>query len=321
MWHSKNSAGTWGVLTRARHLDRDHIRARALFNPDGFWWKRLPANPPTAANNTNMRATIRDNMTDVNLDRTSYTPRVVVATNSDPVVTFTYDASSGYAEHPDLISTQLTGIRIPTDAAPAAGTDKEIVIYNRDTCQMTDIWNATKVDDLNWKASWAGTIQDTRASDGVHANPFGAVASGLAFVPGMVMPDELRDGWIGHVIGVGIRNLCLNSEVSAPATRTDGTGTGTNLLSEGQRLFLPRSLDIDALPMGRVGKVIARAAQEYGFIIWDLGPSTAFTIRALNATGMTEDPYPAILTDVSPDDPLAGFPIDQLHVMPMNWMP
>lgn len=318
-WANKNSnSGTWARLSRAFPLSRDHVRAKALFRSDSFWFQPLPDSPPTDANNTNLRATLAAHMATMNLDRTAYTPQVAIATNDDPVVTFTFDTSLGWAEHPDLIRTQLTGLHIPRSAAPAGGTDQELIVYNRDTGQMTDIWLATKVDDLNWKAGWAGTISDVSKSNGIHTNPFGAVASGLAFLPGMITPDELAEGWIGHVIGIGIKETALNGNVSVPATRTDGKQAGANLLSEGQRLFLPRSANLNGL--NRTERVIARAAQEFGFIIWDLGPSSAFTIRALNPAGMSSDPYPDLLVGHS-NDPLANFPWRDLQVMPMNWMP
>lgn len=319
-WRTKTGAGVWAGMSRAYPLSRDHIRARALFAKDSFWWKPLPASPPIASDSAAIVTnTLTPQVTRISLDRTSYTPQIVLARNTDPVVTFTFDASMGYTEHPQLISDHLTGIRIPVDAAPAAGTDQEVCIYNVDTRQYTDIWHATRTDATHWEAAYAGTIPDASVSNGVHTVPFGATASGLAFLPGMVGPDELAEGWIGHVIGIGLPRACLNNAVSAPANRTDGEGTGANLISEGQRLILPRTVNVDSLGLTRTGKIIARAAQEFGLIVWDRG-ETSTTIRAVNATGMTVDPYPQLLAGHA-TDPLAGFPVNQLQVMPRDWMP
>lgn len=320
-WWTAASDGAWAPMTRAVPLSRDHVTARAVFTRAGSWWTRpLPAAPPVVADSASIvSGTLAPRVKGISLDRTSYTPRVVIARNSDPVVTFTYDKSSGYAEHPDLIRTQLTGLHIPRDANPAAGTDQEICVVNADSGTVTDIWHATKIDDMHWTASWAGTIADAGKSDGIHTAPWGATASGLAFLPLMVCPDELADGWIGHALGIGLPKACLSNVVSWPANRTDGEGTGSGLIAEGQRLFLPRSVDLDALGLSRTCRTVARAAQEYGLVVWDRGEDST-TIRAVNATGMTADPYPALTAGHSAY-PLANFPVASLQVMPRDWRP
>ena len=319
-WRTKRSDGGWDAMSRAHPLSRDHVRARAIFNKDAFWWKPLPTSPPLAANSASIvSGALVPNIAGISLDRTSYTPQVAIASNSDPVVTFTYDTATGYSEHPQLISGNLTGIRVPRTTVPAAGTDREVVVYNVDTKQYTDMWFATKVNDTNWTVGYAGTIQDASTSSGVHTAPFGATACGLAFLPGLVTPDDLAAGWIGHVVGIGLPKACLNNQVSIPANRTDGEGTGPNLVSEGQRLILPRTLDIESLPISRTAKIVARAAQEFGLIVWDRG-ETSTTIRAVNATGMSVDPYPALLAGHEAN-PLAGFPVAQLQVVAKDWMP
>lgn len=149
-------------------------------------------------------------------------------------------------------------------------------------------------------------------------------------VVGAVKTSDIQ-GSLGLNAGSGTTNVTTRAltgingwedstdQVSIPANRTDGEGTGPNLVSEGQRLILPRTLDIESLPISRTAKIVARAAQEFGLIVWDRG-ETSTTIRAVNATGMSADPYPALLAGHEVN-PLAGFPVAQLQVVAKDWMP
>lgn len=317
--YHRQSNGTWKAMVAGRALTRDNIRPQQIFDPNSFWFQRLPNNPPIATDSAAIMARITAAYPGtVSLDRTQYTPEVVVASNSDPLVSFSWDNVTGAASSLNLLTEHLNNVRIPTSAAPASGTDAEIAIWNRDTGQYTDIWSAKKISNTQWSAAWGGTIQNPRSNAGIHVHPYGAVAAGFAFLPGMVMADEVRDGHIPHVVGIGLPKALINSGISAPATRTDGDSATANSISEGQRLILPASVNVQALNVSKVCKMVARAAQEYGLIVWDRG-ETSWTIRAQNGVGMTTNPWPSLLNNVA--DPLAGFPMSQMKVMPLDWMP
>lgn len=319
-WYHRNTDGTFKALAAGRALSRDHVRPQMIFDPGSWWYKRLPTNPPLDANSSAIMANISATYGgSVSLDRTQYTPQIVIATNADPLVTFTWNNVLGAGSSLNLLNEHLNNVRIPTWAAPASGSDSEITIYNQDTGQYTDIWVATKNSNTDWSAAWGGTIQNARTNSGVHVHPYGAVASGFPFLPGMVTADEVRDGHIAHVVGIGLPLALIDSTISDPATRTDGTATpAANTISEGQRLILPASINVANLNISRTAKIIARAAQEYGLIVWDRG-ETSWTIRAQNGTGMTSNPWPTLLGGAA--DPLNGFPMSQMQVMPRNWMP
>ena len=206
------------------------------------------------------------------------------------------------------------------NAAPAAGTDGEVVIHNIDTGDCTELWQATRVDANNWTCVWGGTIRNARTSDGTHPAGYGTMACGLAFLPSMITPDELRDGWIGHAIGIGMPPSTVDNRIVPPATRTDGDLTATDLVSEGQRLRIPRSVNVYNLGLNRTATIIARAAQEYGFIIVDRGGQTRAIVRALNPAGLSSDPYPTLLAGHSAD-PLVDFPIELLQPIARSWTP
>ena len=73
--------------------------------------------------------------------------------------------------------------------------------------------------------------------------------------------------------------------------------------------------------MTKAGKVIAKAAQKYGFVVWDKAGSVS--IRAQNADSYTAlglaNPYPALYENKPSYAVLNGFPWDKLQFLPMDY--
>ena len=113
------------------------------------------------------------------------------------------------------------------------------------------------------------------------------------------------------------------STFSWPANRSDGFNpqNAPNRIPQGLRFRLDPAVNVDALPMSRIGKVIAKAAQRYGFVVWD--KSGALALRAQNAISYTvlgqPDPYPALFAGKPAYAVLNGFPWDRLQFLPMNY--
>ncbi|MEB0161112.1 hypothetical protein, partial [Pseudomonas sp. AH2 (2023)] len=71
-------------------------------------------------------------------------------------------------------------------------------------------------------------------------------------------------------------------EFSYPAQRSDGSlRPGTpNAIAEGQRFRLDPSLDVDSLKLTPLGKMVAKAAQKYGFIVVDKGGAVGVGVES-----------------------------------------
>jgi hypothetical protein len=73
--------------------------------------------------------------------------------------------------------------------------------------------------------------------------------------------------------------------------------------------------------MHPVGKAIARAAQTYGFVVWD--KAGAITLRAENPKSLTArklpDPFGTIFDGTPQYAILEGFPWDRLQFLPMDY--
>jgi hypothetical protein len=73
--------------------------------------------------------------------------------------------------------------------------------------------------------------------------------------------------------------------------------------------------------MHPVGKTIARAAQKYGFVVWD--KAGAITLRAQNPKVYTTqglpDPYVALFNKTPAYAILNGFPWERLQFLPHDF--
>lgn len=115
----------------------------------------------------------------------------------------------------------------------------------------------------------------------------------------------------------------ISTIFSWPAQRSDGVNP-LNLLNripEGARFRLDPKVNVDALSMSSAGKIIAKAAQQYGFVVWDR--AGAISLRVQNTYSYTQlgrpNPYPKLFEDKPTYAVLNGFPWDKLQFMPMHY--
>ncbi|MEZ0165666.1 hypothetical protein AB2L27_12965 [Kineococcus sp. LSe6-4] len=189
---------------------------------------------------------------------------------------------------------QFTDVPVPADAVPAAGTDGQLTIYSPSTDQLWEFWQAERKDS-HWQACWGGRIDDVSRSQGRFSGTFGASASGLAVSGGTIGIEEVRRGSIEHAIALSLPELGRGT--SYPASRGDGWVKGADSVKTGTRLRLPASLDVDALDLHPVARMVAEAAQRYGFIVTDTGGCTSVVAESPAAVEAAtgEDPWEELL--------------------------
>lgn len=223
--------------------------------------------------------------------------------------------------HDRKLAQDFAAVPIPPFAEPAGGTDSEMSIYQPTTGILWEFWQARKVDG-GWQACWGGRMSDVSSNPGIWPNPYGTAATGLPFAPGQILAEELRQGEIRHVMGIAIVEA-EEKEYSWPANRTDGTNPNKepNRIPEGLRLRLDPTIDLESLHLHPIARAIARAAQTYGFVIWDIGGSVA--VRAENPKRYTTiglpNPYPALIGDTPGYGIMDRFPWDRMQFLPMNY--
>lgn len=154
---------------------------------------------------------------------------------------------------------------IPSRVRREASSDHHILMLDKDSCRLYELFAARKVDG-RWRAG-SGAVWDLGSN---HLRPAGwtsADAAGLPILPGLVRYDEVRAGAILHAL-----------RFTAPRTRTGyvyparhqaGDSSSAALPPMGLRIRLKTSVDISGYP--RQARVILTALQRYGMILADNG--------------------------------------------------
>ncbi|WP_168583462.1 malectin domain-containing carbohydrate-binding protein [Gephyromycinifex aptenodytis] len=210
-------------------------------------------------------------------------------------------------------------VPMPANAVPASGTDKQITVYDRAADKLWDFWMAQRNPDGQWQACWGGRIDKVSQNQGIFPSPYGATAAGLAMTPGVISIEEFRRGKIEHAMYLAIIEPAKWPNFSWPANRTDGHSSNPDALAEGQRIRLDPSLDLSSIPMTPVARMIAEAAQKYGFVVTDRAGAVAVVTESGNAekarTG--KNPWDSLLP--GPDyQAMQGFPWQHMQVLPKN---
>ncbi|MDI1300168.1 DUF4124 domain-containing protein [Methylotenera sp.] len=299
-----------------------------FFAKNSFWYTPLPVNAPLAINSALLtQELIRQKTTyygTIGLNvSTSYSSPVYYVDASVPKVKVTpLDCSKkGYTDY--SLGKQWEAVPMPNYARQADGTDAEMTVYQASTDTIWEFWKAKKDANGKWGACWGGRMQNASLSDGVFPTYYGTTATSLPFLGGQITAEELARGEIKHVIGIALVDTANWNVVSWPAHRSDGVNPKglPDRIAEGQRFRLDPSINVDTLKMGKAGKVIAKAAQKYGFVVWDR--AGAVVLRAQNPLSYTTqglaDPYPSVLEGKKSWDVLTGFPWDKLQFLPISY--
>lgn len=324
-----NSNKRWWIfalLALPLSLSAQTLLTDAVFSLTSFWYKPIPADAPLHPNSANfVQEILRQKAAyyqTVTINTRDYTSPVYVADLTVPQVKVTpWDCQKkGYTDA--SLAQQWAAVPIPSHAVQSKGTDGEMTIYQPLTQTLWEFWQAKKVDG-KWQACWGGRMQNVSSSNGVFNTYYGTTATSLPFIGGQITAEELQRGEIKHVIGFSVVDAEDRSIYSWPANRSDGLNPNKvpNRIPEGLRFRLDPTVNVDALPMSRAGKIIAKAAQKYGFVVWD--KSGALALRAQNAASYTAlgqpDPYPALFEGRPNYAVLNGFPWDKLQFLPMHY--
>jgi hypothetical protein len=185
----------------------------------------------------------------------------------------------------DNDSPQLAGrfaaVPVPAGAAPAVGSDGHMVVWQPSTDTAWEFWQMRAEPD-GWHARWGGEMAHLSHNSGYFQAPFGATGTGLPLLGGLMRISELQAGHIDHALALAIPKAKRGSFVW-PAQRSDGVLASRSAIPEGTRFRLDPDLDVDALRIPPITKIIAKAVQRYGMIVRDQAGAVAL---------YAEDPTP-----------------------------
>jgi hypothetical protein len=291
-----------------------------LFSAESVFNRELPASAPLASNSVQLvsafQAQVSKYYGHAVINTTEWSAPVYVVGANTPTIALVGESS--ICPRPEGVfsgfQAQIEAVPVPADALPAAGTDKELIIWQPSTGHLWEFWRALK-EAGHWTACWGGEIADAYTSDGVFPAPFGASAAGLSLLGGQIHLEDLERGTINHALELLLPDT-LSSEFVWPADRTDGGSKDADSIPEGTRFRLNPSVDLATLHLSKLALEIATAIQRYGMIVGDTSGSVALTAQdptPLIAEGKP-NPYTTLLGG-DPYDVLDAVPWSQLQVI------
>jgi hypothetical protein len=190
----------------------------------------------------------------------------------------------------------LLDVPIPSNATPAGGDDKHMVVIDTTNGCEYDFYDADPVAG-GWEADWANALP--LGSLGIFEKGLSARGSGFALPAGIIRPHELRNpdgspGRIEHALVFNTPYVKAGGPVS-PATESDGQSTSAYAIPEGAHLQLDPDFDVGTLDKP-YERVIARALQEFGAYVGDVSGSS-IDFYAEDPKGYASNPYAAIWGD------------------------
>ncbi|MEO9177037.1 MAG: hypothetical protein ABI317_16105 [Gaiellales bacterium] len=153
---------------------------------------------------------------------------------------------------------------LPAHPRIEQGSDRHVLLLDRDTCKLYELYDATRTGS-SWHAG-SGAIWNLRSN---HLRPNGwtsADAAGLPILPGLVRYDEVAAGAIDHALRFTASQTAARHIWPA---RHDAGSRGANLPPMGLRVRLKASFDI--LHFGPQARVVLQALKTYGMILADNG--------------------------------------------------
>jgi hypothetical protein len=178
----------------------------------------------------------------------------VPGTQRKVTVRFDYSSQSDHVGYP-----------IPRRPRIEAGSDHHMLIVDRGTCKLYEMWNVRHTR-RGWRAGsgavWKMTSNALRPDGWTSAD-----AAGLPILPGLVRYPEVAAGVIDHALRFTAPQT--RDAHIYPARHDAGSGSSTSLPPMGLRVRLKASFDLSQLsPQARV---VAVALQHYGMILADNG--------------------------------------------------
>jgi hypothetical protein len=180
--------------------------------------------------------------------------QVVGSATPRSTVTFDYDEDSDHVGYP-----------IPANPLVEGGSDRHILLVDRDACRLYELFNARQSGG-SWAAG-SGATWDMRSNALRPETWTSADAAGLPILAGLVRYDEVAAGAIDHALRF-TTNRTRTSYIY-PARHQAGESASLSLPPMGLRVRLEATYDTSRLsPHART---IAEALKRYGMILADNG--------------------------------------------------
>jgi len=297
------------------------------FSSKSCWNAVLPDNAPISPNSTRFVQGLINQVKQygpwINVEQ--YSVPVYTVPQNQPTVTVTLEQPNSPGCVNDL-RTDFQAVPIPPGAVAANGTDMHMAIWQPSTDTMWEFWAMEKNNSTgNWESKWGGKMNNVTSNPGFYTAPcttWGATATSLALVGGLVLIDEIKSGVIEHALPLALVDT-EDATFVIPAERGDGWSKSPNAIPEGTRFRLPADLDIPSLKLQPFGELLAYAMQKYGGLVRDTAGAIVWSYCEPPAPGQP-NPYEGpdgFFKGLYPSQILAPFPWDKLQVVDPSWQP
>ena len=109
--------------------------------------------------------------------------------------------------------------------------------------------------------------------------------------------------------------------MSWPAQRSDGWDGDADAIPEGTHLRLDPTINVDALPLHPLARMVAKAGQKYGFIVTDKSGAVAVVAEsgAPYEAWRGVNPWTALIRGTPMYNVMRNFPWQSLQVLPKDY--
>lgn len=242
-------------------------------------WNRDVSKLPVAANSATLIASIGVDASlhpdFSNRGRYGIPFNVVRRTHKKVRVIFDYADESDRGPYP-----------IPARPKIEGGSDRHMLIIDRDTCKLYELFAARK-SGTRWTAG-SGAIFNLKSNA---LRPIGwtsADAAGLPIFPGLARYSEVRAGVIDHALRFTAPRT--RRAFVFPARHQAGSSTDPALPPMGLRVRLKASVSLAGF--GPQSRIVLRALKRYGMILADNG--SPWYITGAPSTGWNDDDLHAL---------------------------
>lgn len=203
---------------------------------------------------------------------------LAASTPSFPIPSNVYSSQSASSwilpNYYDKLINPPTPIHLPASAVPVTGSDSPMVVFQPDGT-VFEAYAAIRLS-TGQVVAMNYHITDGRGEGSGYAS--GTCASMVPVYAGIIRNSEFVEGSIEHAMKILAPAAVLKEEAVYPALTFDRNAETfshySGNLPMGSQLAIPTSVDLTKLGLTTTpGKIIATAAQKYGFIITDQGGS------------------------------------------------
>jgi enoyl-[acyl-carrier-protein] reductase (NADH) len=328
-------SGNTNYLTSTSATLTQTVEARApfrFFSSTGLWNEAVPANAPVDPNSAAIVGSFDSEIAAAdevkkgqpNINTTAWSVPIYTVPATQATVKVTQLVSYGEKLNVALQSAWDT-VPLPPEAKPAAGTDRDLVVWQPSTDHLWEFWGLEKTQE-GWKAKWGGAMESASTDPGVYGpeawpgaqTGWGVSATSLSVAGGLITLEDLELGQINHALALAIPNTRAG-EYASPAQRTDGYSNAPDSMPEGAHLRLSPNLNLASLHLPRLTLMMAEAAQRYGIYVRDSSVNVAFVAQDPTPTGT--NPYTGphgYFEGKSPQQLLEAFPWHYLEILKME---